>query len=46
MICILLENDKNFLDDILFEGCNKADAIASKKVKKIHKILGFQDFFD
>ena len=36
-----LLNDKNFLDDILFEGCNKADAIASKKVKKIHKILGF-----
>tara|TARA_B100001094_G_scaffold157181_1_gene152155 strand:- start:3206 stop:4207 length:1002 start_codon:yes stop_codon:yes gene_type:complete len=36
-----LLNDKNFLDDILFEGCNKADAIASKKIKKIHKILGF-----
>ena len=36
-----LLNDKNFLDEILFEGCNKADAIASKKVKKIHKILGF-----
>ena len=36
-----LLNDKIFLDEILFEGCNKADAIASKKVKKIHKILGF-----
>ena len=36
-----LLNDKIFLDQILFEGCNKADSIASKKVKKIHKILGF-----
>ena len=36
-----LLNDKNYLDEILFEGCNKADTIASKKVKKIHEILGF-----
>ena len=36
-----LLNDKNYIDEILFEGCNKADAIASKKVKKIHEILGF-----
>jgi tryptophanyl-tRNA synthetase len=36
-----LLNDKNFLDTILLEGCKKADTIASKKLKKIHEIVGF-----
>ncbi len=36
-----LLNDKNFLDEILSEGCKKADEIASKKLKKIHEIVGF-----
>ena len=36
-----LLNDKNYLDDILSEGCKKADIIASKKMKKIHDIVGF-----
>ena len=36
-----LLNDKNYLDKILLEGSKKADEIASKKVKKIHEILGF-----
>tara|TARA_A100001011_G_scaffold385074_1_gene458549 strand:+ start:107 stop:1108 length:1002 start_codon:yes stop_codon:yes gene_type:complete len=36
-----LLNEKNYLDKILSEGCKKAEEIASKKIKKIHKILGF-----
>jgi tryptophanyl-tRNA synthetase len=36
-----LLNEKNYLDNILSEGCKKADVIASKKMKKIHDILGF-----
>ena len=36
-----LLNDKNFLEDVLLNGCGKADAIASKKLKKIHEIVGF-----
>jgi tryptophanyl-tRNA synthetase len=36
-----LLNDKKYLDEILSDGCNKADAIASKKIKKIHEIVGF-----
>ena len=36
-----LLNDKNYLDKILLEGSKKADEIASIKVKKIHKIIGF-----
>ena len=36
-----LLNEKNYLDEILSEGCKKADKIASKKVTKIHEILGF-----
>ena len=36
-----LLNEKNYLDQILFEGCEKADIIASKKIKKIHEIVGF-----
>jgi len=36
-----LLNDKRYLDEILSDGLNKADAIASKKIKKIHEIVGF-----
>ena len=36
-----LLNEKNYLDNILSEGCKKADTIASKKMKKIHEIVGF-----
>ena len=36
-----LLNDKKYLDQILFEGCEKANIIASKKIKKIHEIVGF-----
>ena len=36
-----LLNDKNYLDGILLEGSKKANEIASKKMKKIHEILGF-----
>ena len=36
-----LLNDKNYLDKILQEGCIKASEIASKKIKKIHEIIGF-----
>ena len=36
----LLE-EKNFLDQILSQGSEKADKIASNKVKKIHEIIGF-----
>tara|TARA_Y100000816_G_scaffold291875_1_gene284772 strand:- start:3258 stop:4259 length:1002 start_codon:yes stop_codon:yes gene_type:complete len=36
-----LLNEKNYLDDILIEGCKKARKITSEKVKKIHEIVGF-----
>ena len=36
-----LLDDKNYLDEILLEGSKKAEDIASKKIKKIHQILGF-----
>ena len=36
-----LLSDKSFLDQILLEGCEKAEKIASNKMKKIHEILGF-----
>ena len=36
-----LLSEKNFLDEILFEGHKKADKIASNKMKKIHEIMGF-----
>ncbi len=36
-----LLNEKTYLDKILSEGCKKADEIASKKIKKIHEIIGF-----
>ena len=36
-----LLNEKKYLDTILLEGFEKAGQIASKKVKKIHDIVGF-----
>ncbi len=36
-----LLNERDYLTKILSEGCKKADEIASKKIKKIHEILGF-----
>ena len=36
-----LLNERVYLTKILNEGCKKADEIASKKVKKIHEIIGF-----
>ena len=33
--------EKTYLDKILSEGCKRADERASKKIKKIHEILGF-----
>jgi len=36
-----LLDDKNYLDEILLNGSIKAGNIASKKIKKIHEILGF-----
>ena len=36
-----LKKDNNFIDKILYEGAQKADKIASKKVKDLKKIIGF-----
>jgi len=36
-----LLKESDFLDKILLEGSNKANEIASEKLKKIHKIVGF-----
>ncbi len=36
-----LLNEKNYLIKILSEGCKKAEETSSKKIKKIHEILGF-----
>ena len=36
-----LLNDKSYLDTTLLEGSSKASEIASKKIKEIHKIVGF-----
>ena len=36
-----LLNDKNYLDKILVEGSDKADKIASKKIKEIKDLVGF-----
>ena len=36
-----LKKDNNFIDKILGDGAEKADKIASKKVKEIKKIIGF-----
>ncbi len=36
-----LLKESDFLDKILLEGSNKANEIASEKLKKIHEIVGF-----
>ena len=36
----LLE-DQKFLDSVLLEGSNKADKIASKKMKEMKELVGF-----
>ena len=36
-----LQNEKNYIDNILLEGSVKASEIATKKIKKIHEIVGF-----
>ena len=36
-----LINEKGYLDQILVEGAQKANDIASNKIKEIHKIIGF-----
>ena len=36
-----LINDKKYLEKVLFDGCQKANDIASIKVKKLQEIVGF-----
>jgi tryptophanyl-tRNA synthetase len=36
-----LLNDKKYLDEILLQGSEKADKIASKKIKEIKELVGF-----
>ena len=36
-----LLNDKKYLDEILLKGFEKADIIASKKIKEIKELMGF-----
>ncbi|MDA9753099.1 tryptophan--tRNA ligase [Candidatus Pelagibacter sp.] len=36
-----LVNEKKFLNEILLDGCNKANSIASKKLKMMQEIIGF-----
>ena len=36
-----LLSDKNYIDQILKDGAEKAEDISSKKVKKIKEIVGF-----
>ena len=36
-----LLNEKSYLDQILIDGCQKANNIASKKIEKLHNIVGF-----
>jgi len=36
-----LLNDTKYLDDILLKGSEKADKIASKKIKEIKELVGF-----
>ena len=36
-----LLKESTFIDKVLLEGSEKADAIASKKVKEMKKIIGF-----
>ena len=36
-----LLTEKKYLDQILFEGIEKADKIATKKINEMKKIIGF-----
>ena len=36
-----LLNDEKYLDEILLKGSEKADKIASKKIKEIKELVGF-----
>jgi tryptophanyl-tRNA synthetase len=36
-----LLNDEKYLDNILFDGSQKADKVASKKIKEIKQLIGF-----
>ena len=36
-----LLGDKNYLDEILLDGVEKANKIASKKMERIKEIVGF-----
>ena len=36
-----LLTEKTYLDEILVEGCKKAESISTEKIKKIHEIMGF-----
>ena len=36
-----LINDEKYLDEILLKGSDKADKIASKKIKEIKELVGF-----
>ena len=36
-----LLNDERYLDQILLKGSEKADKIASKKIKEIKELVGF-----
>ena len=36
-----LLSDQKYLDNILLEGSQKADKIASKKIKEMKKLIGF-----
>ena len=39
---IRLQNENNFIDSVLSEGAKKANAIASKKIEDMKKIIGFK----
>ena len=41
IIVIFSGQNKVFLEKILKDGYEKANEIASKKIKKIHEIVGF-----
>ncbi len=36
-----LLGEKKYLDEVLADGCKKAETFSSKKIKKIHEIVGF-----
>ena len=36
-----LQKDPKFIDEVLHEGAQKAEEIASKKIKEIKKVIGF-----